>query len=53
MKTGEYREQAIRLREMAQETRDHEAQQDLLRLAHEYERLAASVESRGQQPSSD
>lgn len=44
--TKEYREKAARLRETATQTKDPGARQDLLRLAAEYEQLAASVERR-------
>jgi hypothetical protein len=43
----EYREKAAQLRQTARQTKDPGARQDLLRLAADYEQLAASVERRG------
>ena len=45
-KSKEYRDKAVRLRATAQQTKDDEARRDLLRLAADYEQLAASVERR-------
>lgn len=48
MTIANYRRKAVEVRTIADSIRDRECRDDLLRLAEDYDRIAASIEARSQ-----